>query len=168
MIPDYLTITTLAKWQLPDNSIHFKVEVRNEETGQSHVFDYSGGYLAFRSLSPLPENATTQDRVKRKAQEAQREKAQKLANSRFQVEHDQGMKSIFELSAPTREGVFYALVADTRAGEETFYDFCSNSSSDEDSRTALAMWEACSRNARDFRRVAGKDFDKIETALQDY
>lgn len=75
---------------------------------------------------------------------------------------------MLEHSKVSAASVCSSLVMDTRAGEETFSDFCSNFGYDEDSRKAFEIYMACQKCGQEFRKLVGADFEAIETALQDY
>lgn len=59
---------------------------------------------------------------------------------------------------PTAHDVLDCLLSDASAGEQTFEDFASEFGYDEDSRSALETWRACSRMASKLRRFLGDAF----------
>ena len=60
---------------------------------------------------------------------------------------------------PTVEDVLDNLASDASAGEQTFYDFCSEFGYDHDSRKAEATWKACCRTAKAIRRLLGDEYE---------
>lgn len=69
---------------------------------------------------------------------------------------------------PKLDDVLYSLVTDSEAGQTTFADWCANFGYDEDSRKALATYEACQQNADKLRKAGVTDLEKAREAFQDY
>jgi hypothetical protein len=65
---------------------------------------------------------------------------------------------------PTSADVLYCLCSDTRAGELSFDEFCSEFGYDSDSRKAEAEWKACAAVAPRVRRFLGETFDDVANA----
>lgn len=69
---------------------------------------------------------------------------------------------------PSPAGVLYSLLSDARLGEDLFADFCGERGYDEDSRKALAMYEACQKTAIELRMLTGAERAKLNELLEDY
>ena len=166
--PENLVLTTLAKYRRENDTFRFVLKLRNTSTNREMEFPYSGGCQAFLTPEPLHPEATPEVVAAHRLASARATKIRKLLNSRIAEDHRAGMEQAFALANPSLASVLWSLVNDTRAGEETFPNFCSEFGYDEDSRAAFATWQACQDNAAKFRAVVGADFTKIERILADY
>lgn len=69
---------------------------------------------------------------------------------------------------PSPAAVLYCLLSDAAAGSELFADFCAELGYDEDSRRALAIYEACQKTAVQMRMFTGEEREKLNELLEDY
>ena len=70
---------------------------------------------------------------------------------------------------PHAAGVLYSLILDSSAVEQSFSNWCSEYGYDDDSRKALATYEACQANADKLARIFDHATrEAIREALQDY
>lgn len=65
------------------------------------------------------------------------------------------------LNTPSAADVLYCLCIDTRAGEQSFEEFCSDFGYDSDSLLARRAWRECVKLAPSVRRFLGSDFDAV-------
>ena len=65
---------------------------------------------------------------------------------------------------PSAADVLNCVCSDTRSGEMTFSEFCSEFGSDDDSRSAERTWRACAAMAPRVRRFLGDEFDTFAGA----
>lgn len=69
---------------------------------------------------------------------------------------------------PSAASVLYCLLSDATVGSELFADFCAELGYDEDSRRALAIYEACQKTAVQMRMFTGEEREKLNELLEDY
>jgi hypothetical protein len=74
---------------------------------------------------------------------------------------DYGMGTAHEGKEPTLDEVLYAIQSDSRAGDDSFDEFCDAFGYDTDSRKAYADWEACKAQRKTVARLFGRDFHKF-------
>lgn len=80
-----------------------------------------------------------------------------------------GMKTVKTyVKKPSAASVLYCLLSDASLGAELFADFCADMGYDEDSRKALAIYEACQKTAAELRMFTGDERAKLNELLEDY
>lgn len=77
------------------------------------------------------------------------------------------MRKIY-VKKPSPASVLYSLLSDASCGAELFADFCAEMGYDEDSRKALAVYEACQKIAGQLRMFTGEERAKLAELLEDY
>jgi len=174
LLPPALTLDVLAKFASRDeddrDTINFKLELLNRETGRKFQFDYSGGILAF--ISPEDETAGNPEYAaanlhNRKLAFIRKRYLPGGQIPRTVADREPALSTILASSRPSSLDVIHSLVMDTRAGEETFADFCSDCGYDEDSRKAERTHDKCREQGREFRSVVGDLFTALEEMTQD-
>ena len=81
--------------------------------------------------------------------------------------HGDRMTKIY-VKKPSPAAVLYCLLSDATVGSELFADFCAELGYDEDSRRALAIYEACQKTAVQMRMFTGEEREKLNELLEDY
>lgn len=98
----------------------------------------------------------------------EREEYKRLKNANLT---DHGLKSFIKLSRatlPTIEDLFYSLVMDSSAADQTFSDWCSDFGYDTDSRKALQTYEACQESAVKMRGLTSSSLDDLRNYFQNF
>lgn len=158
-LPDSLSLHVAGKWieghtehSYKNPTIHFKIRLVNN--GKEMPVDYSGGILAFASYAAREKFSAVNKQVRVVADE---------------YVYNEAVRGLFEDAKLSLQTVIHSLLSDSRAGEMSFTDFCSDFGYDTDSRKALAVWEACVETNGKFRALVGREmFDELETLLSDY
>ena len=74
-----------------------------------------------------------------------------------------------KIAAPKHFDILYSVSLDSSALHETFSDWCANFGYDEDSRKALATYDACRENGLKFQKALSKEqLEAVQEACQDY
>lgn len=97
-----------------------------------------------------------------------REDYSRLKNANL---NDYGLKQFLILSRatmPTIEDLFYSLVMDSSASDETFSDWCGNFGYETDSRKALSIYEECQENAIKMRGLTSATLDQLRNYYQNF
>lgn len=97
-----------------------------------------------------------------------REEYNRLKNANL---NDYGLKSFLKLSRatlPTIEGLFYSLVMNSSAADQTFSDWCSDFGYETDSRKALQTYEDCQESAVKMRGLTSATLDQLREYFQNY
>jgi len=84
---------------------------------------------------------------------------------------DHGLKEFIKLSRatmPSLDDLFYSLVMDSSAADQTFSDWCSDFGYDTDSRKALQTYEACQESAVKLRDLTTATLDQLREYFQNY
>lgn len=88
-----------------------------------------------------------------------------LANGKFVKGRWEGFRPV----APSAASVFYSLLRDGEAINESFSDWCDNYGYDTDSRKALSTYEACCESGRKLCKVFNHEQrQQLVDLLQDY
>ena len=69
---------------------------------------------------------------------------------------------------PSLDDLFYSLVMDSSAADQTFSDWCSDFGYDTDSRQALQTYEACQESAVKMRGLTTATLDQLREYFQNY
>lgn len=158
-------------------NIQFKFTLQLECEGRTMETPYSGGILAFIEWdSPKVKKALNIAKTMKihgrssladdvALVRSGRKSRRSLAD---ESEYLEAVKWIFEQSTVFSASVCHSLILDGQCGEDTFADFCANCGYDEDSRSALATYEACQKSGAAFRKLVGSHHAAIAEALRDY
>jgi len=161
----------VSRWR-EGEKFHFRLKLRNTETGTEMTTPYSGGCLAF-----MPDKQTAGTIAGREDWNGQIDTVRNALSRMFgpsqyrdkpKMTREQALAWMEIHAAPDLPGVLNSLLLDSDAGQQSFRDFCSDFSYDEDSRSAYNTWEQCADMAGEFRRFAGEHLGTLRDALQDY
>ena len=165
---DHYTITEISRfmqWEEECPTIHFQLELKNTENGESMILPYSGGIAAF--LSPEARKTLTCWDIRRPVKVVDL-----LRGVRFKGPRGPEVMKTLECIAAASHvdplGVFYSLVMDADCEECSFQEWAENLGYNPDSIKDRAVYDACVKQTRKFRKLVGADFQRIADAVADY
>jgi len=152
-----VSLSTLTKWldksDKKNPQIRFKLELTGP--GGTMQFDYSGGILAFG----CPNQFIVCEEGKLHQVNNCITKGQRTIYD--ERNYLKAINEIFKAAKVDELDVIHSLLSDSDAGNQPFREFCSELGYDTDGRAAFKIWETCSEQGAEFRKVVGKHMEEL-------